>query len=152
MSVGREPGHMHPEVTQRSGYHYFFYDKHHGRGGPEAAQWAPDVTDVEEFHVFDQADLLEFSDAQGNLYGISVGPEPDRFVRFLGTRRQQIAKFPVASEGAAWHGYPLGPIEKRVGDSRLPDRPLPRDALQKMVGARLLENRQRKRLLSGRNI
>lgn len=152
MSVGGEPGHMHPEMTQHSGYRYFFYDKHHGRGGPEAAQWAPDLTDAEEFHVFDQADLLEISDAQANLFGISIGPEPDRSVRFLGTRRQQIAKFPVAHQGAAWHGYPLGPIEKMVGESRLPDRALPRDALQKMVGAGLLENRQRKRLLSGRNI
>jgi hypothetical protein len=38
MSVGAEPGHLHPEVSQRSHYRYFFYDKHHGRGGPETAQ------------------------------------------------------------------------------------------------------------------
>ena len=125
MSVGGEPGHLHPQPTQRSAYRYFFYDKHHGRGGPDAAQWLPDLTDAEEFGVFDQADLLEFSDAQGNLYGISIGPAPDSPVRIIGTRRQQIAKFPVAHHGAAWHGYPLAPLEKRVGDSRPPDRRYP---------------------------
>ena len=77
MSVGGEPGHLHPRATARSNYRYFFYDKHHGRGGPEAAMWSPELSDDDEFAIFDQADLLEFSDEHGNLYGISVGPEPD---------------------------------------------------------------------------
>jgi hypothetical protein len=65
MSVGGESGHLHPHATQRSNHRYFFYDKHHGRGGPEAARWSPDLTDDEEFAIFDQADLLDLSDEQG---------------------------------------------------------------------------------------
>ncbi len=79
MSVGGEPGRLFSHVTQRSGYRYFFYQKHHGRGGPEAAQWATDT------------------------------PHP-------------------------------------------PERPLPRDALQRMVDAQLLTNPERKRLLKGKII
>jgi hypothetical protein len=48
MSGGGEPGHLHPEVSARSGYRYFFYDKHHGRGGPEAARWSPELSDKDE--------------------------------------------------------------------------------------------------------
>lgn len=72
MSVGGEPGHLHPIATQRSSFRYFFYDKHHGRGRPEAAQWSPNLSDDEEFAIFDQADLLDLSDEHENLYGISV--------------------------------------------------------------------------------
>ena len=117
MSMGGEPGHLHPEVSERSRFQYFFYDKHHGRGGPEAAQWAPKMSDEDEFDIFDQADMLEISDEKGNLYGIGLGPEPGRAVRMLGTLRQQIAKFPRAHPGAPWHGYPLGPLEQRSGIS-----------------------------------
>ena len=68
MSVGGEPGHLHPVATQRNGFRYFFYDKHHGRGGPAVARWSPDLSEDEEFAIFDQADLLDLSDANGNLY------------------------------------------------------------------------------------
>jgi hypothetical protein len=152
MSVGAEPGHLHPDVSERSGYFYFFYDKHHGRGGPEAARWLPELSDEDEFDVFDQAALFEISDEKGNLYGISVGTEPDREVRLLGTLRQQIAKFPRAHAGTPWHGYPLGPLEHKSGLPHPPERALPQDALRKMVEANLLDNTQRKRLLKGRNI
>lgn len=114
--------------------------------------WSPDVSNDEEFGIFDQADLHEFSDQKGNLYGISVGHGPNREVRYLGTLNQQIAKFPVAHVDAPWHGFPLGPLEKRLNLPLPPDRPLPNDALLKMVNAGFLDNRQRKRLLKGRNI
>jgi len=151
MSVGGEPGHLHPLPTQRSRYRYIFYDKHHGRGGPGAAQWANDLSDDDEFAIFDQADTFDLSDDGGNLYGISVGPEPDRGVRYIGTFRQQIARFPVAHPEAPWHGYPLGPLENPV-PPHPPERALPRDALRKMMERGLLDNSQRKRLLKGRNI
>jgi hypothetical protein len=152
MSDGGEPGNLHREVSERSRYQYFFYDKHHGRGGPKAARWSPGLSDEEEFEIFDQADLLEISDANGNLYGIGVGPEPNREVRLLGTLRQQIAKFPRAHAGAPWHGYPLGPLEQRSGIPRPTERALPKDALRKMVEVNLIDNSQRKRLLRGSNI
>ncbi len=97
MSTGAEPGHLHPRPTERNGYRYFFYDKHHGRGGPEAAAWAHDVTEDDEFGVFNQADLLDLSDEHGNFYGIWLQTEPQREIRFLGTLRQQIAKFPLGA-------------------------------------------------------
>jgi hypothetical protein len=152
MSFGGEPGHLHPRATQRSSFRYFFYDKHHGRGGPEAARWLPELSDEEEFGIFDQADLLELSDEHGNLYGISIGPEPDREVRYLGTLRQQVAKFPASHPGAHWHGFPLGPLEGDYDPPHPPRRALPQDALRKMVARGLLDNTQRKRLLKGKNI
>ena len=57
-------------ATQRSGYFYQFYDKHHGRGGPDAAEWLPSLSRQEEFSVFDSADLNELADEQGRMYGI----------------------------------------------------------------------------------
>src|SRR5438552_3288422 len=105
MSVGGEPGHLHPLPTRRNGHRYFFYDKHHGRGGPEAAQWALDLSEDHEFGIFDQADDLDLSDERGNLYGIRLGPEPERRVLALGTLRQQIAKFPASQGRPHWHGF-----------------------------------------------
>ena len=99
MSVGGEPGHLFPRRTERRGYRYFFYDKHHGRGGPEAARWATDILEEEEFGIFDQADRLDLSDKQGNLYGIRLRTLRQREVLLLGTLGQQVAKFPEALSG-----------------------------------------------------
>ena len=63
-------------ITRRHGYRYFLYDKHHGRGGPEASQWADDITEEEEFQVFDEGDWLELSDQNGNLYGLRLRGVP----------------------------------------------------------------------------
>jgi hypothetical protein len=152
MSVGGEPGHLHPATTQRNRYRYFFYDKHHGRGGPEAAQWSPELSEAEEFAIFDQSDVLDLSDEQGNLYGLSIREEPERQVRYLGTRRQQIAKFPFSHPGAPWHGFPLGPLERTRDGPRPPIRALPQDALSKMVASGLIDGQQRRRLLKGKHI
>ncbi len=40
MSIGETSGPIHPVLTRRSGYRYLFYDKHHGRGAPDAAMVA----------------------------------------------------------------------------------------------------------------
>jgi hypothetical protein len=152
MSFGGEPGRLHTELSQRSGHSYFFYDEHHGRGGPEAARWAPNVSDDGEFGIFDQADFHQLSDQRGNLYGISVGPGAVGEVRYLGALKQQVAKFPIAREGTPWHGYPLAPLENSLDFPRPPERALPNEALLRMVEVELLDNRQRKRLLKGRNI
>jgi hypothetical protein len=134
------------------GYRYFFYDKHHGRGGPEASRWLPELSDDDEFAIFDQADLLDLSDEHGNLYGIRVGLEHDREVLPLGTRQQQIAKFPISRQGTPWHGFPLGPLEYRTSGPAPPVRDLPGEPLSKMVNHGLLTGAQRRRLLKGKLI
>jgi hypothetical protein len=148
MSVGGEGGHLHPAPTRRSGYRYFFYDKHHGRGGPEAARWALDVSEDEEFGISDQADNLDLSDDHGNSYGVRIGLEHQVLV--LGTLRQQIARF--HDSGPPWHGFPLGPLDNHLDPPHPPQRPLPKDALQKMVDARLLTREERRRLLKGKHV
>ncbi len=152
MSVGGEPGHLHPTPTERSGYRYFFYDKHHGRGGPDVARWLPELTDDDEFAIFNQADLMDFSDGHGNLYGMRFGAAPNRRVLKLGTLRQQVAKFPRSHPGASWHGFPLGPLEGDFDPPHPPIRALPRDALNKMVESGLLDAIQRSRLLRGKTV
>jgi hypothetical protein len=147
MATGGEPGHLHSVRTTRNRYAYFFDDKHHGRGGPRAAQWAEDVSEEEEFAIFDRSDDLDLSDTDGNLYGLRIGPNGEILV--LGTWKQQVAEFPRAHPGHPWHGYPLGPL-KDTRPPHPPVRPLPRDALQKMVDRGLLSGGQRKRLLLGR--
>ena len=149
MSVGGEPGHLHPVPTQRNGYRYFFYDKHHGRGGPEAARWALNLREDEEFGIFDRADLLDLTDERGYLYGIRLGPEPERRVLVLGTLGQQIAQF--RDSGPHWHGFPLGPLDKNLDPPHPPKRDLSEVALQKMVDAQLLTGEGRKRLLKGKH-
>ncbi len=119
MSVGGEGGHVHPNTTQRSRYRYFFYDKHHGWAGPEVARWALDLSEEDEFLIFDRADELNLSDAKGNLYGVRL--DPQRQVIALGTLRQQVAKF--TDSGPHWHGFPLGPLERSAASPLPPERP-----------------------------
>ncbi len=148
MSVGGEGGRLHPEPTRRSSYRYFFYDKHHGRGGPEVARWALNLSEDVEFGIFDQADELELTDDRGSLYGILLGP--DRQVLILGTLRQQVAKF--TDSGPHWHGFPLGPLDRNLAPPHPPERALPKDPLQKMVNAGLLTREERRRLLKGKHV
>ena len=115
---------------------------------PRAAQWVLDLSENEEFGIFDQADDLDLNDDQGNLYGIRLGPE--RQVLVLGTLRQQIAKF--TDSGPHWHGFPLGPLDTNLDPPHPPERALPKDALQKMVDAHLLTREERKRLLKGKHV
>jgi hypothetical protein len=95
MSVGESSGPIHPVLTQRSGYRYLFYDKHHGRGGYDAAQWLESLSQADEFAVFDIADEDGLSDLRGWLYRIR--PRHDAgYIPDLGTWGQQVAEFPIA--------------------------------------------------------
>jgi hypothetical protein len=148
MSTGESPGPIHPSPTRRSGYRYFFYDKHHGRGGPDAAQWLPALSHDEEFAVFDTADFHEILDAREWLYGIHRGPEGE--VLMLGTWGQQLAEFPLARDGQPWHGYPLWPLKDAGPPNRRREKHRPsKDVFLKMETANLLTARDRKRLQKG---
>ena len=74
-----------------------FYDKHHGRGGPDAPQWLAGLSQDDEFGVFDVADQDDLADERGWLYGMRprhvAGHIPD-----LGTWGQQIAEFPSPAQ------------------------------------------------------
>jgi hypothetical protein len=145
------PGPLHPVLTKRYHYQYFFYTKHHETRPSKEAQWLlpPQLTKDQEFGVFDWADDREFSDGGGNLYGFrprdSRGDVPP-----LGTRGEQIARFPRADRGRAWHGYPTWPIAQQRDDEDL--RPVPNEVLDKMVEKGAITARDRRLLRSGKHI
>jgi hypothetical protein len=156
MSSGGDSGPLHPVPTRRSGYRYFFYNIHHRRdakdrvrdGGP--AQWLPELSHDQEFAIFDTADFHEVADEDGCLYGIRTGP--GRTVLYLGTWRQQVAKFPYARPGVPWHGFPLGPL-KEGPPNRKGEKPRPsKDVFDKMEKVGLLTAQQKNRLYKGEHV
>ncbi len=150
MSTGETAGPIHPVPTQRSGYRYFFYIKHHG-GDRGAAQWNPSLGPEEEFSVFDSADLHELSDERGWLYGI--GRDAGGGMLELGTWGQQVAEFPLARPDEFWHGYPLWPLNEDGPDNRKGEQYRPsRDVFRRMEEANLLTSRERKRLYKGDHV
>lgn len=151
MSTGGEPDHLHPVRTRDgAGHQYFFYDKHHGRGGPEAAQWATDLSEAEEFSIFDRSDALDLSDHHGNLFGLRLAGGVPQQVLKLGTLGEFVAKFPLAHPGQPWHGFPFSPV-RPIGPLHPPDRTVPGDVLRTMEAKRLLSKAQRRRLQGGKD-
>lgn len=142
----------HSETTKRRGLTYQFTPKHHGgKDNKGQAQWLPSLTFEEEFSIFDHADKHDLSDDSGRLYGILRQPEED--VRILGTRDEQVAEFPVARKGEAWHGYPVYPLASsestgRGGETGKPEKVV----FQKMEEVGLLSKSERRRLMGGKHI
>jgi hypothetical protein len=131
----------HSTVTRGRGLRYLFTPKHHG-AVLDAAQWLPSLSFEEEFAVFDDADVHELRDDDGNLYG--VRREAEGSLSYIGTRKEQVAEFPVARDGEAWHGYPVYPLTE-MGQRHRPDR----SVFNRMVEAGLINRSQRRRLLKG---
>lgn len=140
--------HEHPQPTRRSGYRYLFTTKHHGGGDRNAARWSPDLSEDEEFSVFDAADEHDISDELGWLYGVLR--EGEDGLRDLGTWNQQVAEFPLADEGHPWHGYPLWAVSEPAPAKLRGEKHRPaREVFAQMERAGLLTARERKRLLKG---
>jgi hypothetical protein len=138
---------VHETLTERSRYQYQFTPKHHG-ADPGAAQWLPELTLDEEFAVFNTADLHAVADEDGRLYGIQR--LADGSLRDLGTWNEQVAEFPVASEGTAWHGYPVWAISPGGPTNRAAMQMRPaKSVFRRMEGEELITKRQRKRLEKG---
>lgn len=139
---------IHPVLTRKKRYRYIFCGKHHGGGSPTDAQWSKDVTQDEEFSIFDEADFYDICEGEGWLYGVLRNAE--RELGDLGTWSQQIAEFPRANEGVPWHGYPIWPLNDDAPPNRSGEqmRP-PKEVFQKMEQAGLINKRQRKRLFKG---
>jgi hypothetical protein len=138
---------VHEQLTQRSGYRYQFTPKHHGADA-EAGQWLPDLSLEEEFAVFDTADEHMLTDDNGYLYGVQR--ESYESLRFLGTWYQQVAEFPTAREGEAWHGYPVYPLQGQGPENRRGQKCRPQKVVfSKMMTAGLISDVQRRRLMKG---
>jgi len=143
--------HEHPQRSGRHQYRYLFTTKHHG-GDAKAAQWLPDLPESDEFAVFDGADRWELVDEDGNLYGVL--PDGEESLRVLGTRLEQIAKFPFAADETPWHGYPCWALRKEDDTSnRRTQRNQPAgEVFGKMVQNGLISSPMRKRLMKGKHI
>ncbi len=143
--------HEHPHPTQKSQYRYLFTAKHHGGGARDAAQWSSQVSEDEEFSVFDTADLHDLSDERHWLYGVLRNGEDG--LRYLGTWDQQVAEFPLANEGQPWHGYPLWPLKELGPENRRGEKMRPsKEIFRRMEQAGLITGRERKRLFKGDHV
>ncbi len=146
MSFGESSGPIHPVPTRRSGYRYLFYDKHHGRGGPDAAQWLPNLSRDDEFTVFDMADRDEISDERDWLYGM-LPRHAEGYILDLGTWGQQVAEFPPARANDAWHGYPLWPLGEEGPANRKGEKGRPsKSVFLRMEVVNMITRRERKKL------
>jgi hypothetical protein len=138
---------VHGTLTARSHYQYQFTPKHHG-ADPNAAQWLPSLSLEEEFSIFDGADEHELSDEDANFYGVL--PDGEGGLRHIGSWNQQVAEFPVAREGEAWHGYPLYPLVELGPANRRGQKGRPAPAVfGQMVQTGLITPSQRRRLMKG---
>jgi hypothetical protein len=142
---------VHPNRTRRNGYRYLFSSKHHGGGAPGDARWLPSLTREEEFSVFDTADDHDLSDDRQWLYGVLRSDEGE--IRYLGTWKQQLAEFPVATSGMPWHGYPIWPLKELAPPNRQGEKFRPgKEVFQKMEEAGLITESQRRRLYKGDHV
>lgn len=147
MAGGGMVGTEHSDRTRRRNLRYFFYVKHHrAESSRDAAQWC--VSHDDEFSIFDEANHEDLSNAKGDLYGMLR--RPNGFFEVIGTRGEQLAEFPVTPLDQAWHGYPLWPLNRHEEGGRKA-RPSV-DALEKMVVAAVLSEKQKSRLARGKTI
>jgi hypothetical protein len=148
MASADDPCPEYPERTRRSDFRYCFYVKHHGRGAPNASQWAEDVSRQDEFGIFDEADWHDLSDSEGDLYGLRRSAEGD--LLDLGTHGEQIAKFwRPSTDNQPTHGFPMWPVAEDSSDNRK-KQSAPVAALSKMVEQGLLLPSHYKRLRKGK--
>ena len=75
------------------------------KGAPTDSQWIEDLSEAEEFSIFDLADQHDLSDPRGNLYGIRRGTDSHTVID-LGTEGEQVAKFLENSRGSTLAWFP----------------------------------------------
>jgi hypothetical protein len=148
MASGEDPCPLHPEPTRRRSYRYCFSVAHHGRGASDDSQWAEDLTQAEEFAIFDESDEHDLSDSKGHFYGLRR--TADGTILDLGTEGEQIAKFWNPEKNRPTHGFPLWPLPESGPDNRM-SQSVPKIALKKMLQARLLIEAQYNRLKKGKH-
>lgn len=142
-------GRIHPVPTKKSKYRYFFYVKHHAAEDHENSQWA-NVTPEEEFSIFDSADendIFVETGSDRNYFGILVNLNSLR-VQTIGTKGQQVAKFPHSRSNTPWHGFPLFPIDNDSSRKNI----VPREAIDRMVEVGMITAQKASRLKGGKRI
>lgn len=138
---------VHAVVTRGNKRAYLFTTKHHG-GTRSAAQWLVSLTLEEEFDVFDSADFNEIEDAKLHLYGLR--PDGAGGLASVGSRKEQIAKFPVCPADRPWHGYPVYPLLKAGSENRRGSHGKSgNEVFRKMRIAGLITEGQERRLMRG---
>jgi hypothetical protein len=145
--------HEHSETTDNRQRRYLFTAKHHG-ADRNAAQWRPDLTESDEFAVFNSADgneENEFSDEDGNLYGALR--EGEDSLRELGMFQEQIAEFPCTADGRPWHGYPHWAINQEGPSNRRNQKHRPANRVfDRMLRVGLINRSMRARLMKGDHV
>jgi hypothetical protein len=140
-----------PQLTNPRSYRYFFHPKHHGGGSPTDARWKPDITQNEEFTIFEIAVRLDLSDESCNLY--NVRKAANQTILELGIFHEQIARFWKPSAGEAWHGHPLWPVVTDSPHNRSRQKHRPDGSVfRKLVEQGVLSERDSHRLNSGKNV
>jgi len=148
---------QHALPTARRSLIYLFTPKHHGASQNNSC-WLTELTFDEEFAIFDRADgiVVQFpyednrqvADESGNLYGYL--PLSDGSLSVIGTWYQQLAEFPVQEDGAAWHGYPIWPINSDAPQNLQGQKCRPDSAIfDRMLKLGDITRGQRKRLKKG---
>jgi hypothetical protein len=149
----------HGTLTARRRLTYVFTPKHHGGDGI-ASCWQTELPLADEFAIFDRADGVvvqppaddqQVADCDGNVYGYEVMATGLQRLREIGTWHQQLAEFPIQKPGAAWHGYPIWPIDQEVAPKKhwgMKHRPEP-EVFDRMVALGDIDEGQRKRLKKG---
>lgn len=141
---------VHPVPTNRRRLTYKFTEKHHKPGKSNDAQWLDELSRDDEFQVFNRADEKDICNDKGDLFGMRL--DTNGTVSILGSRKEQIAKFPFAREGETWHGYPLWPIAKVNFITNERRDPAPKEALMKMKDAGWITESGMKRLSKGKHV
>ena len=96
---------------------------------------------------FNTADVHELSDDDGRLYGVQ--PDGEALLH-IGKWDEQLAEFPYAQEGEAWHGYPAYPLVEAGPENRRGQKGRPGMVVfDKLISAGLITVRQKRRLLKG---
>lgn len=127
---------------------YIQTEKHHSPGNERFAQWAPAVTEDEEFMCFETAVVHGIEDGKLNKFGVL--PDGPDGLRDLGTCGQQIAKFPRTRDDFPWHGFPLHPIiEGKLNPSFVKNSNPGNDVFTKLLSSKLITKQMKKKLRRG---
>lgn len=136
----------HPVPTRVRQLFYEFTTKHHGAGSTLDSRWSEDITEPEEFQVFDVGVAFQILDEGGNVYGVLRHGDS---LRELGTWQQQVAEFPYTEPPHDWHGYPIWPVEDSA-PVKLRRKPRPsKIVFDLMLAAGLITSRELRRLMKG---